>query len=444
MNKLWIRLSLAFGAVVMVAAIILVVGSMVLRELDDERSSFAARILTEPDGLLPTLAGHYQVQQGWEGVEPLLVGAQSIFFIREQALVLTGPDGDPIAAGHDLNVVAGGEQLLNLPIEVNGQTVGYLQLVRLKNAPTGEGFRIPLRAMEEMFRAVALLGGVGGVIFGIIMSRTLTTPLNHLAEAARDIGARKLERRVKEEGTDEIITVARAFNEMAADLQQAEQLRRNLLADVAHELRTPLTVLQANLRAILDEVYPLEQGEIARLYDQTRFLSRLVNDLHELAQAEAQQLALDRQPADPGRLAQSVANTFRPAAEAKKITLRLELADDLPQCEIDFGRMQQVLQNLLANALRYTPAGGSITLTTAEQAGLVRLSVADTGPGIPPEHLPHIFDRFYRADPARSHEGNNGAGLGLAIARAIVQLHGGEIKVGSAVGEGTEFVILLP
>jgi signal transduction histidine kinase len=164
--------------------------------------------------------------------------------------------------------------------------------------------------------AAAVVAAIGGIAFGIVMSRSLTAPLNSLAEAARDIGRRNLSRRVEEKGTDEMVAVAQAFNEMAAGLEESEQLRRNLLADTAHELRTPLSVLQGNLRAILDEVYPMNQEEMVRLYDHTRFLSRLVNDLHELAQAEARQLPLDLEPTDLTQLAQATADTFRPSAEA--------------------------------------------------------------------------------------------------------------------------------
>jgi signal transduction histidine kinase len=277
------------------------------------------------------------------------------------------------------------------------------------------------------------------------MSRSLTAPLNNLAAAARDIGARNLSRRVEEKGSDEMVAVARAFNEMAADLEEGEQLRRNLLADTAHELRTPLSVLQGNLRAILDEVYPMNQEEMARLYDHTRFLSRLVNDLHELAQAEARQLPLDLQPTDLAQMVQHTADTFRPSAEAKGVSLKTELPPELPPCAVDSARLTQVLQNLLANALRHTPAGGAITVRAESGASGVALSIEDTGEGIPPEHLPYVFDRFYRTDPARSRD-RGGAGLGLAIARAIAEAHGGRISVASAgvPGQGSTFTIHLP
>jgi signal transduction histidine kinase len=293
--------------------------------------------------------------------------------------------------------------------------------------------------------AIAAFGGVGGIIFGIVVSRVLTAPLNGLAATARAIGAHDLSRRVEEKGSDELKAVARAFNEMASGLEQGEQLRRNLLADVAHELRTPLSVLQANLRAILDEVYPLDQTEIAHLYEQTRFLSHLVDDLHLLAQAEARQLPLHLQETDLSQLVRTTAETFRPGAEAKEITLSTQLPDQSPLIQVDAARITQVLQNLLANAVRHTPAQGTITLGVEAEAETVSLSVADTGEGIPPEHLPHVFDRFYRTDSARSRD-RGGGGLGLAIVRAIVEAHGGQIKVTSpgVPGQGSKFTICLP
>jgi signal transduction histidine kinase len=299
--------------------------------------------------------------------------------------------------------------------------------------------------LGRILLAVAALAGLGGITFGSLMSRSLTAPLNNLAKGARAIGTRNFSQRVEERGSDEIIAVARAFNEMASNLEHAEQLRRNLLADVAHELRTPLSVLQGNLRAILDEVYPLDQTEVARLYEQTRFLSRLVNDLHELAQAEAGQLPLNKQETDLAELVKTTVETFRPSTEAKSISLQTELPVSLPSHRIDGERLKQVLQNLLANALRHTPSGGAITVRAASEPGFIRLSVADTGEGISAEHLPYIFDRFYRADPARSRD-RGGAGLGLAIARAIAEAHGGQLSAASPgiSGQGSVFTIQLP
>ena len=293
--------------------------------------------------------------------------------------------------------------------------------------------------------SIALVGGGIGIVFGVFMSRTLSAPLSRLAEGARAIGGRDLSQRVEVRGSEEMKEVALAFNEMAGNLEEAELLRRNLLADVAHELRTPLTVLQGNLRAMLDGVYELDEAEVARLYEQTRLLHRLVNDLHELAQAEAKQLPLNLQAADLSQLARSAEDTFAPVAEANGIKLHTNLATALPPVMVDTARLMQVVQNLLNNALRHTPAGGRIILQTEGSSNSVRLSITDSGEGIPPEHLPHIFDRFYRTDPARSRD-KGGAGLGLAIARAIVEAHDGQITATSTgvAGEGSSFTIRLP
>ena len=287
--------------------------------------------------------------------------------------------------------------------------------------------------------------GVVGIGAGVWISRNLTAPLRELEDAAHDIGRRRLGRRVRIDGSSEMRAVAQAFNQMAAELEQAEALRRNLMADVAHELRTPLSVIQGNLRAILDDVYPLEKGEVARLYDQTRHLSRLVNDLHDLAQAEAHDLPLTCRSLDLAALVETTTELFAPLAEAEAVALRVELPPRPVTLTADRARLTQALQNLLANALRHTPAGGTITVRVRPAgAEVVHVVVADTGMGIDPEHLPHVFERFYRTDRARSRD-TGGTGLGLAIVQAIAEAHGGEARAQSrGVGQGSRFVIVLP
>lgn len=450
MNKLWVRLSLAFSGVVLVAVIIVVATRFVIEQVDGDDADTMARSLARRGGLVEQLADYYTAHQGWTRVEPMLVGAQAVYRRPDVALFLTDTEqqilvypSQPMAVGKR---VGQPPSLSVLPIQVEAETVGYLGLARLRPDPRLDGGGPPfIGLLGDILLGIAVVGGVGGVVFGIVVSRSLTAPLNNLAEAARAIGARNLSRRVAEAGSDEVMAVARAFNDMAADLERGEQLRRNLLADVAHELRTPLSVLQGNLRAILDEVYPLNLDEMARLYEHTRFLSRLVNDLHELAQAEAKQLPLDLHPTDLPSLVRATADTFRPGTEAKGVGLNLNLPTHLPPLEIDAGRIRQVLQNLLANALRHTPPPGNITLSLEPAPGSVLLTVADTGEGIPGNHLPYVFDRFYRTDPARSRD-QGGAGLGLAIARAIVEAHGGQIQVASPgmPGQGSSFTIRLP
>jgi two-component system OmpR family sensor kinase len=283
-----------------------------------------------------------------------------------------------------------------------------------------------------------------GIAVGIISSRGLTSPLNKLAEAAKAIGSQDLSRRVEVRGSEEIRVVAQAFNEMAAALEKAETLRSNMLADVAHELRTPLSVIQGSLRAILDDVYELDKTEIARLYDQTRHLSRLVDDLRELAQAEANQLPLNVTTVDLITLTNETASIYAPIIEAEGLALRLELEDRVPTVQGDRARLAQCLQNLLNNAIHHTPRGGEITVELTYGAEQVQLRVRDTGRGIAAEHLPHILDRFYRADPARGRD-TGGTGLGLAIVRAIVEAHGGKVTAASkGIGQGSTFTIQLP
>ncbi len=289
------------------------------------------------------------------------------------------------------------------------------------------------RLYVTLIIAALAAGGIGAVL-GLGISRTIGAPLAGLAGAAHDFAARKWDRRVPVAGTDEVADVARAFNSMADALQHAEMLRRNLMADIAHELRTPLTVMQGNLRALLDGIYPLEMREIATLYDETRLLSRLVADLRELALVEAGQLPLNLQTVELKTTLGRSVEQFALAAEAQETQLELS-GSTLPAVKADPDRLLQVMHNLLGNALRYTP-GGRITIAAEQQATNVRVRITDTGSGIAAEDLPHLFDRFYRGDDSRS--GSN-TGLGLAIAKAWVEAMGGTIGVESNTGEGSTF-----
>jgi two-component system OmpR family sensor kinase/two-component system sensor histidine kinase BaeS len=224
---------------------------------------------------------------------------------------------------------------------------------------------------------------------------------------------------------------------MADELQRAETLRRNLMADIAHELRTPLTVMQGSLRALLDGVYPLELHEIASIYDETRLLSRLVADLRELALAESGQLALNVQAVEVAPVLQATADQFSAAADTQQTRLVLSNTAVLPDVQADPDRLKQVLHNLLTNALRHTTSG-TITVSGEALDERIRISVQDTGEGIAPEDLGHVFDRFYRADSSRARS-TGGSGLGLAIAKAWVEAMGGTIGVTSQPQHGSIF-----
>jgi signal transduction histidine kinase len=270
--------------------------------------------------------------------------------------------------------------------------------------------------------------------------RRFAAPLGELIEAAESVEAGNYGVRVpmRAHGPRELRSLARAFNSMSGRLESSERERRRLLADVTHELRTPLTIMQGNLEALLDGVYPADAEHMQPILEETRVLSRLVDDLRTLSLAEAGALTLHREPTDVAQLLTDSVASFRTQADAAGVSLVAAIDDALPQADVDPVRMREVLSNLLSNALRYTPRGGSVRLEASASDGRVRVSVRDTGPGIAPDALPHVFDRFYKSDESR------GAGLGLAIAKSLVVAHGGEIAATSTLGHGTDMLFTLP
>jgi len=281
---------------------------------------------------------------------------------------------------------------------------------------------------------------------GALAFRGFAHPLANLMSAADAVAAGDLSVRVPVGNRGPFGHLASAFNRMVTELQQADQRRRNLTADVAHELRTPLQIIQGNLEGVLDGVYEATPEHISATLDETRLLARLVEDLRVLSQAEAGQLPMNWEMVNLVELLGDVATSFGGQAEVAGISLRTEIQSTADALTVrgDVGRLDQVLSNLMVNALRYTPAGGTITLRATPVANGVRVQVADTGAGIPVEDLPFIFDRFWRGDRARPHAPRASSGLGLAIARQLVQAHGGRLTVESQVGQGTTFTIELP
>ncbi|MEP7356804.1 MAG: HAMP domain-containing sensor histidine kinase [Anaerolineales bacterium] len=297
--------------------------------------------------------------------------------------------------------------------------------------------------LAAVSRAASLAAMVMGVLALVMMARIfrrLTAPVSEFMDAVERVAEGDYAARVTEQGPRDGRALARAFNGMVARLQSSETERRGLLADVTHELRTPLTVIQGNLEALLDGVYPADTEHLAPILDETQVLSRLIDDLRTLALAESGSLTLYREPTDLGVLAGETAAALRAQAEAAGVALTVDVSDDLPLLNVDPVRLREVLSNLTANALRYTPAGGWVKISgrtaEGEPPGVV-LEVADSGAGISPEALPHIFDRFYKSAESR------GTGLGLAIARNLVAAHGGEISVRSELGKGTVMTVRL-
>lgn len=290
-----------------------------------------------------------------------------------------------------------------------------------------------------------LFGGLVIAVFAVgfvtVVRHLLRTarPVDEVMRAAQRVAQGDYSVRVRETGAGDTRALANTFNAMTTQLETNDQQRRRLLADVTHELRTPLTVIQGELEAVLDGVHPADPAHLSAILEETHVMGRLIDDLRTLALAEAGALRLMREPVDLSVLAGEAVAAFQMRANAAGVALVVEAPADLPLADLDPLRIREVLTNLIANALRYTPAGGQITVvietTSPEQ---LTVAVRDTGGGIPADRLAHIFDRFYKSDESR------GSGLGLAIVKSLVESHDGTISVVSTPGSGTTFTFTLP
>lgn len=268
--------------------------------------------------------------------------------------------------------------------------------------------------------------------------RFTARPIAELIEASGRVEAGELGVQVPERGMREVRALTRSFNAMSARLAATEQERRRLLAEVSHELRTPLTVIQGNVEAMIDGVYPADAEHLERIQAETRQLERLIDDLRTLSLAETGQLPLQREPTDVDALAREVAAAFEPDALSGGVQLQIDVPPDLPELDVDARRIRQVISNLVANALRHTPAGGRVTVSAVQEGAGIRLTVSDTGVGMSADAVPHAFERFWRSGESA------GAGLGLAIVKDLVEAHGGTVELRSTVGQGTTVTVNLP
>ncbi|MBX3052692.1 MAG: HAMP domain-containing protein [Caldilineaceae bacterium] len=327
------------------------------------------------------------------------------------------------------------------PIEVDNQTVGYALNVGNLNRTVQD--RLFLAQLSQALIWAALGATLVALLLGLGLARTLTRPLVALTQAVRRIASGDFGQSVKVESRDEIGQLAGAFNQMSSELARAAQLRRQMTADIAHELRSPLSVLMGYTESLSEGVLQPTPAILRAMHEESRLLSHLVDDLRTLSLADAGELTLNRQPTDPEELLNRVAAAFALKAQAKNVDLRLEITPHLPVVSLDPERCVQVLGNLVGNALRYTPPGGVVTLRAVLTEGGLLWQVADTGQGIPPEQMPYIFERFYRADSARA-VSETESGLGLSIAKSLIELHGGRLSAQSEVGQGTVMSIWLP
>ena len=360
-------------------------------------------------------------------------------------------DSNPPHISNDMEGEYGPKEAESFPLLSGGEVVGSITASSgFGPEPGTERFAVSDPDVSRIARHVdryLLWAGIGVALLGTalvwILARRALAPAHRLEAAARRLGRGDLSQRAEVAGPSEIRQLAHSFNSMAAELEEAESRRRSLTADIAHELRTPASNIQGYMEAIKDGVFQPEPETIDTIHEQALLLSRLVEDLRILAQADGGELRLQRTRTRVEELAQSCVDALRPRAEAKGVALSVDVAETLPELDLDATRIAQAVGDLLDNAVTHTPEGGGVTVSVLTGVDSVEVQVADTGPGIAPDDLPRVFDRFYRADPSRSRS-TGGTGLGLTIARRLVEAHGGSIEAESVVGQGSRFIIRLP
>ena len=400
--------------------------------------------------MLPVmLAGYYSAHGTWEGVQPnidqasILIGAQ-VALVDTQGRIVAASQREMIGQ------IASIAPSLMIPVVGSGGTIiGEVHVGRSVAQQRADAAFLSdvTRALFIAGLAVALLAAG----LGVLLARSISQPLAEMSRAADRMAEGDYAVRVPLRGQAEVVALARTFNQMAEGMGSVERLRRDLVANVSHDLRTPLTVIRGYLEGLRSgQIADRRSAEMAfeAMHAEVTRLLRLVDDLRQVAALDAGGPSLERRPVAVADLVSDALSRIEPVATAKGVTVLNQSSTDLPQVSVDAGRMGQVLFNLLDNAVRHTPPGGTVTMQAGYAPGSrgnqahVWLTVQDNGEGIPAEHLPHIFERFYRADRAR---GEGGAGLGLAIARAIVEAHGGQISAQSdgVPGHGSTFTIRL-
>lgn len=483
------RLRLGLFAKLMLAFLIVIVGGGLLA-IGLARRATAGEIAVytsanqerQAMALAPLLGSYFASQGSWAGVDSLLVTPASTMMddgmmwdesgnmmgemtggktqgqseagwwsgmwgMTDNRVLLADNNGRVVA---DSTAELSGQQIMpdvlqssGTPVVVNGQQVGtVLVIAGVQSAE--QNSHLLQEVNQAIFLSVLAAGSVALLFGGLILWRVVR-PLRQLTTATQNVAANDLKQRVDIPSGDEIGDLAVAFNEMTARLAQAETLRRQMTADIAHELRTPLTVIQGNVEALQDGIFPLSVEALDPILDKTQLLRRLVEDLRQLSLAEANQLPLERDPAYLHELIAQAVEAFQSAAAERSIAINLENRASTPLLNIDRQRIQQVLINLLSNALRHTPDGGVVNVSLTHEDNRVRVSVRDSGTGIPAAALPYVFDRFYRVDQGRARAADgSGSGLGLAVTQAIVQAHGGDIGISSPVGQGATIWFTLP
>jgi signal transduction histidine kinase len=408
----------------------------------------------------------YETHASWDGVENMLTNQLSMPMMGNAAQGNGQAMGNSMGPGRrepftltDSNLMvvwsANGEQVgqtltsqsKNNGIELTdkaGKTIGYL-FVSGRSALQASEVSPLLTTLRNTLIRVSLIAVFLAILFAILFTNRLTKPINNLTNAAKTLSQGNLSIRVNESGKDEIAVLGKSFNEMADSLQKSEERKKAMTADIAHELRSPLAVQRAQIEAMQDGIVPLSVESLQTVLDQTNFLARLVDDLRTLALVDAGELPLEKTEIDLEELVGQVVERFQPKVAQQNVNLRIdnELIDGNLKIFADPDRIVQILSNLISNALHHTPGGGTILIKFDENESEVFCLVQDSGCGIKEEDLPHLFERFYRGDKARSHEFSS-TGLGLSIARNLARVHGGDLTAANAQQGGAVFTLQLP
>lgn len=494
MRSITLKLVLAFLAISLVSTLLfgLLARYTTVREFQDYASS------NEQSHVAAALEEYYRVEGSWLGIEsayfywrmPHAPGGQGPGPRAVDPMTVTDAHGVVVRAGPDYRLgelLSSDEIAHSHPLVVEGNTVGYLatQTAAFGRDPLEEAF---LQRFGQLLVYSALGAVAVSLLLGIILSGTFSRPIRDLTTATRAIADGDLSQQVPVRSRDELGQLADSFNRMTTKLAWSLHLRRQMTADIAHELRTPLSLILGHAEAVHDGVLPPTAGNFEIIRDEAGRLENLVEDLRTLSLADAGELSFVPQPVAPEVLLREVASMYQYRAQQEGIALEQRVEPGLPPVQMDAGRMTQVLTNILDNAFRHTPAAGKAPATAGKivlgasraagdfgspskgdalslstggalspstggalspSKGGVELWIRDNGPGVEPDDLARIFDRFYRADPSRQRDvsagsAGGGSGLGLAIAKSIVEMHGGQIHAASAPGEGLTISILLP
>ena len=436
-RSLWFRLVGAFAVIIvlmlfMVMNVIDSFTARAFRQYIDQRNEYVRTVLPALQELESSGLTTIEIRDG-----QLIIPGPQIEFPEQL------PEFSPIEPGIETGVEDSSiiDQRIEQIVVENVINIPLPDLLAL-NSPEALGFSF-LADVQEQVQTAVITAGIVSLVLGTVLFYQITRPLSQMRRASQALAAGETNVQIPVRSQDELGKVATAFNQMAGKISQQEQLRQQMVADVAHELRTPLTVMKANLEGMLDGLLEPNPVELGELHEEVQRLSRLIDDLRLLSLADSGQLALTLEAVDVRQVMARVAALLMPLAEANEVTLVADVPEQPLIIMADVDRVQQALTNLVANGVRHTPAGGRVRVTAVQEKQTVHLSVIDSGSGIPPADLAYVFNRFWRSDKSRSRH-SGGSGLGLAIVKQIAELHRGYVAAISPNNTGAIFTISLP